>query len=205
MKFKVGDWVTTKDIVDNPNLSGRCGKILSISYNENLVNLEDGTAWLFNEHELEAHGQPMGDIEDEPTEGLRYNKGKVDLTQLSPVAQILESLVYMYGSCKYDVSNFKKFKPTEEQAYLEFLQCAKRHLMKYEQGQFFDDESKMPHLTHIVWNLNRILDLYYHGLTHMKDGKDLYQQPLRVELPPVPTKDNFKELWGFEYQPHKKG
>ena len=140
----------------------------------------------------------------EPKEGLRYNTGKIDLTQLSPVAQMLESLVFQYGESKYDRGNYKKFKAKEEDAYLEFLQCAKRHLMKYEQGEMFDGESKMPHLSHVVWNLNRIMDLYYHGLTHMKDGKDLFQQPLRHELPPIPTEKNFKEIWGFEYQAHKK-
>lgn len=139
-----------------------------------------------------------------PKHGLRYNQGKVDLTQLSPVAQIMESLVFGYGECKYDRGNWKKFKDTEEKAYLEYLQCAKRHIMAYERGEFFDAESKLPHMAHAVWNLNRIMDLYYYGMNHMKDGKDLFHQPFRCELPPVPCEANFKEIWGFDYQPHKK-
>ena len=124
----------------------------------------------------------------EPKVGLRYNKGKVDLTQLSPLSQILESLVFMYGECKYLRNNWKSFKKTEEEAVLEFLQCAKRHIMRYEQGEFLDPESGMPHTIHAVWNLNRINDVYYYGMTHMKDGKDLYHQPCRVPLPEVPRK-----------------
>lgn len=141
----------------------------------------------------------------EPKEALRYNQGKIDLTQLSPVAQMLESLVFQYGECKYDRGNWKKFKEDEKKQYDEYLQCAKRHLMKYEQGEFFDNESKMPHLAHVVWNINRIMDLYYHGRTHdPANGKDLFHQPLRHELPPIPCEANFKQIWGFEYQPHKK-
>jgi hypothetical protein len=137
------------------------------------------------------------------TEGLRFNKGKIDLTQLSPLAQMLESLVYQYGAVKYLRDNYKGFKldtpemSGEDRAKLEFLQCAKRHLMAYERGEFFDPESKMPHLAHVVWNLNRIMDVVYYGCTHGKDGKDLFHQPLRQELPPVPTLENFEAVWGI--------
>ena len=130
----------------------------------------------------------MTEVKD-AKEGLRYNKGKIDLTQLSPVAQKCESLVFQYGSSKYFRNNWKKFKAEEETAYLEFLQCAKRHIMAYEEGKWLDDESKQVHLSHAVWNLNRIIDLYYYGMSHMKDGKDLYHQPLRVPLPEVPKKE----------------
>ena len=125
---------------------------------------------------------------EEPKEGLRYNKGKIDLTQISPVSQRCESLVFMYGAAKYAKNNWKKFKSTEQAAFDEFLQCAKRHIMNYEEGQWLDAESQQVHLAHAVWNLNRIMDLYYYGMTHMKDGKDLYHQPLRQELPAVPVK-----------------
>lgn len=139
-------------------------------------------------------------------EGLRYNKGKLDFTQLSPVAQILESIVFQYGACKYKRNNYKNFKQDTpemsgaERATLEFLQCAKRHIMAYEQGEFLDTESKQPHLAHVVWNLNRILDVYYYGCTHGKDGKDLYHQTLKHPLPEIPTLDNFERLYGITPQ-----
>jgi len=141
---------------------------------------------------------------DEPKEALRYNQGKIDLTQLSPLAQIMESLVFQYGECKYDRGNWKKFKEDEQKQVLEYLQCYNRHMMRYNLGEFFDKESKLPHLAHAVWNLNRIMDLFYYGVTHGKDGKDLFHQELRHPLPPIPCEANFKEIWGFEYQPHKK-
>jgi len=130
--------------------------------------------------------------------GLRFNKGKIDLTQLSPLSLMLESLVFMYGQGKYGRNNWKNFKKTEEEALIEMLQCALRHIIKYQQGEIFDEESKMPHLTHAVWNLNRINDVLFYGMNHMVDGKDLYHQPFRIPLPPVPTKDNFEEIWGFK-------
>jgi hypothetical protein len=120
--------------------------------------------------------------------GLRYNKGKIDLTQLSPVVKWLDSLVFMYGQLKYDRNNFKYFKGTEEEAIQEFRESAARHQLAYDMGEFFDKESGLPHLTHVNWNNARILDIYYYGMTHMKDGKDLFHQPLRHELPPIPTK-----------------
>jgi len=125
---------------------------------------------------------------EEPKEGLRFNKGKLDLTQLSPTAQKLEAMVFMYGATKYARNNWKKFKIDEQKAYDEFLACAKRHIMAYEEGKWTDDESKQVHLAHAVWNLNRIMDLYYYGVTHGKDGKDLFHQPLREDLPEIPKK-----------------
>jgi hypothetical protein len=134
------------------------------------------------------------------TKGLRFNKGKLDLTQLSPIAQEMESRVYMYGAMKYYRDNFKNGKDTFEEAAQEFLECAMRHLMAYRKGEWYDKESKLPHLTHAVWNMNRIMDFYYYGMNHMKDGKELYQQPnlKEDELPPIPTEENFFEVWGMK-------
>ena len=117
--------------------------------------------------------------------GLRYNKGKIDLTQLSPLTKILQGLLFMYGQAKYARDNYKFFKGTEEEAIREFEECRERHLLKYSMGEFFDSESGLPHLVHANWNNDRILDLYYYGMTHMKDGLELFKQPMRRELPTV--------------------
>jgi len=134
------------------------------------------------------------------TKGLRFNKGKLDYTQLSPIAQEMEARVYMYGAMKYYRDNFKNGKDTFEEAAQEFLECTMRHLMAYRKGEWYDKESKLPHLTHAVWNMNRIMDFYYYGMSHMKDGKELYQQPnlKEDELPPIPTESNFFDVWGMK-------
>lgn len=150
----------------------------------------------------EAHSDPLLQAL-QPKEGLRFNKGKIDLTQLSWIAQYCESLVFMYGEMKYARNNYKFLKQDnedgtgEDRALLEFIQCIKRHIMAYEQGEFFDKESKLPHMAHVLWNASRIIDVYYLGNTHTKDGKDWYHQPLRHDLPPVPTLENFESIWGF--------
>lgn len=137
----------------------------------------------------------------EPKEGLRYNKGKLDLNQLSPVAQACESLVYMFGAIKYRKNNWKGFKKDEQEAFDEFMGCALRHIDAIRRGEFFDKDSKQHHAAHAVWNLNRILDLYYYGNdAHGKDGKDLYHQPLKHELPETPTVENFERLYGVTPQ-----
>jgi hypothetical protein len=133
-------------------------------------------------------GVTPGERAEEPKYGLRFNTAKIDLTQLSPVAQYLESCVFMMGQHKYGKSNYKKGKPTFDDVLTEMLGSAKRHLYYLDRGEWLDKESGMPHLAHAVWNLNRIMDFYYLGLTHMKDGKDLFHQPLQHELPEVPQK-----------------
>lgn len=127
---------------------------------------------------------------------IRFNKEKVDLTQQSWLTQYLESIVFMYGEIKYERNNYKKGENTFEQTYQGLMKSLKRHLMYLEKGEFFDKESKCPHLAHMIWNAGRILDFYYFGLNHMKDGKDLYHQPLQHELPPVPQLDTFYETYG---------
>jgi hypothetical protein len=165
-------------------------------------NIKDIGALMDSVKPQESQQSLAAAVEEKPkTErpvGLRNNKGKIDLTQLSPVAQIIESLVFMYGAIKYARNNWKFFKKTEQEANDEYLTCLKRHLMALERGEWFDQESKLPHVGHLVWNANRMLDVYYYGLTHMQDGKDLFHQPLRHELPTIPTVENFKELYGIE-------
>lgn len=138
-----------------------------------------------------------------PQYGKRYDKGKIDLTQLSPLVQELESRIFMFGEVKYERDNWKFFKKTEKEARLEFEKSLKRHMLAYTKGQFIDEESKQPHLSAVIWNTARLLDLHYYGMTHMKDGKDLFHQPYRHELPPIITKENYKEIFGIELKTKK--
>ncbi len=131
--------------------------------------------------------------EKEAKYGLRFNQGKVDLTQLSPLSAYLESLVFMMGENKYGRDNWKNGKPNIEDTFLEMKKSIKRHWnWGYLRGEWLDKESGMPHLAHMVWNINRIMDFYYWGQTHMKDGKDLFHQPFAEELPPIPQKKEAK-------------
>lgn len=137
-------------------------------------------------------------MDKEQKYGLRYNAGKLDLTQLSPLVKELVSRVFAYGEVKYFRNNWKKFKATEAEAELEFKKSLERHKLAIDRGEFFDEESKQPHLAHVIWNAERLLDLHYYGLTHMKDGKDLFHQPYRYELPPIVTRANYKSIFGSE-------
>lgn len=141
--------------------------------------------------------------EPKPTQGLRYNKGKIRYSVLSPAAMETEAMVTLFGGMKYDDSNYKKFKNTEEEAKQEFIDCIFRHLMKIIKGEDFDQESLLLHAGHITWNANRLIDLHFYGMNHMKGGKDLYQQPYRNPMLPVPTEENFEEIWGMV--PHSGG
>lgn len=133
------------------------------------------------------------------TKMVRFNKGKVDLTQLSWLGQELESRVFMYGEIKYDRDNWKKGKDTVEETIQGCLESLERHLADFKRGIRFDKESKLPVMAHIVWNANRINDFMAFGITHKKDKKDLYHQPLQEDfkLPPVPQLETFYEEYGF--------
>ena len=122
------------------------------------------------------------------TEMMRFNKGKIDLTQTSWLVRHLLSMVFMFGELKYKRNNWKNGKATMEETMLNLSQSVERHWQGIQKGEFFDPESKLPHAIHMIWNLGRMVDFYYFGLNHMKDGKDLYHQPLQHELPEVPQK-----------------
>ena len=134
--------------------------------------------------------------DNKPKNTLRFNTNKVDYTSLSPLAQELEARVFMFGACKYSRDNWKLGNVTIEDTCMGMLKSLMRHLQAYRKGEIFDPESRLPHMTHIVWNANRINDFMFHGVTHGKDGKDLFEQPLLYELPPIPTDDNLEEEFG---------
>ena len=63
--------------------------------------------------------------------------------------------VFAYDAIKYKRDNWKK-----GLSYPNLLNSASRHLLKYESGRAEDDESKLSHAAHAVWNLCILLYFY---------------------------------------------
>lgn len=100
----------------------------------------------------------MSIMQTEPTQGLRYNTGKLrwslmDYKAMEPMIQVL-----MYGAKKYTVeledgtvvpgdNNWKKGMPQTT-----ILDCLQRHLAALMNGEVLDPESGLPHIGHVLCN-----------------------------------------------------
>lgn len=78
----------------------------------------------------------------------RFNEGKlkwslVDLASLESLVRVL-----MYGAEKYAPNNWKKGLPITE-----ICDSLMRHLKSFMEGEDNDEESKLPHIGHMMANL----------------------------------------------------
>lgn len=102
------------------------------------------------------------------TKADRYDEGKPQHHWLDtwPVALEKVARVFMYGAKKYAAYNYKKGAPASES-----YNCARRHMLKYFNGEFLDEESGEPHLAHAAWNLLRLLDEHYQEPEGFEDDR----------------------------------
>lgn len=100
---------------------------------------------------------------------LRYNQGKPPLS-LIPTAfllaingtsflqgptRLIEDVAHVlgFGAKKYSPNNWRK-----GGSWLSVLDCALRHIMKYNRGETHDDESGIHHLAHAGCNIAFLLE-----------------------------------------------
>lgn len=87
---------------------------------------------------------------------LKRDKGKNRL-ELIPTELIEEvGKVLTFGANKYAPNAWREAKPED---YSRFVGAAMRHLEAYRQGEYYDPESKLPHLAHAATNLGFLLAL----------------------------------------------
>ena len=95
------------------------------------------------------------------TKAKRFDQGKPELHWLDAWSPALVEVArtFMYGAEKYGPYNYKKG-ATYSQSY----NCARRHMMKWFNGEEFDKEAydvsgeKISHLAFAAWNILRLLD-----------------------------------------------
>jgi hypothetical protein len=80
-----------------------------------------------------------------PMLALVFDTGKA----LDEVARVME-----YGTQKYDRLNWSKVDDTER-----YISASLRHLSAYQRGEFYDDESGLPHLAHAITSLLFVLEI----------------------------------------------
>lgn len=82
------------------------------------------------------------------TEGLKYDSNKLrwDLLPLELIEEIVR--VYTAGAVKYGDNNWKEL----ENGYNRYKAAMFRHLMAYEKGVVFDDDTGCRHLAQVAWN-----------------------------------------------------
>ena len=69
--------------------------------------------------------------------------------ELLPLIELEDVVrVYTFGAEKYGPNTWR-YLPEGLQRYKAALM---RHLVEFEKGQVLDDESRIPHLAHVVWN-----------------------------------------------------
>lgn len=78
----------------------------------------------------------------------RDNAGKVRLHLLPRDALVSVAHVFEFGCQKYDKDNWKKGQPSSV-----LFDSTERHLWAWWNGEDYDDESGMLHLTHAGWNI----------------------------------------------------
>lgn len=93
------------------------------------------------------------------SEGMKYDEGKIRMELVPP--QLLEIVgeVLTYGAEKYAPNSWQDV-PNGLDRYLGALY---RHLIAYHKGEFFDKESGLPHLAHVITNAYFILHLNIEG------------------------------------------
>jgi hypothetical protein len=118
-------------------------------------------------HEMPPSNRPtegIGDIDsDDKGTGARYNNGKPKLSLIPLVTLYDEARVWEYGEKKYKAWNW-----TKGMQWSVPLECALRHLARWQAGEENDEESGLPHLAHAMCNL-RMLTLYAKTYTEGDD------------------------------------
>lgn len=91
--------------------------------------------------------------------GKKYDKGK---SMVGTMVNVFPNALLEIGKCiemgthKYpDPNNWKKVEGAKER----YQDSLMRHLIEYNRGNFYDNESRLPHLAHCAWNALAILEL----------------------------------------------
>lgn len=100
---------------------------------------------------------------------MRYNEGKSQLSYILSADYAIEGAVAVMenGANKYERNNWKKGFPSEK-----LTDSLLRHLMKFLNGEEFDEESGLPHIDHVLCNA-LFLSYHYNG---RKDAAETKQK-----------------------------
>ena len=107
--------------------------------------------------------------------GVKFdnNKPRMDLVLGGFAKAIYEvGRVGTFGADKYSDNGWKHVDNGVER----YLSAMLRHYIKYKNGELIDEESVLPHLSHMAWNALAVLQL-----SMEREPKDV---PVRIEYTP---------------------
>lgn len=88
---------------------------------------------------------------------IKRDKNKPDFSQIPPVALLELAKASTYGNIKY-----------KRGGYLHGIEWSRtysatlRHLLAFWDGEDIDSESNLLHLSHALWNVMALVNLYYY-------------------------------------------
>lgn len=115
----------------------------------------------------------------------RYNSGKPELYYLLEFPTPIEAVcrVKELGAAKYDRGNWKKGgKPDRE-----YISACLRHLLAFQSGEYYADDSGCAHLAHAMWNIMALMELNYKGQVINQELFDKMIEHWSDKDQPVPT------------------
>jgi len=94
-------------------------------------------------------------MSNEKGKGLRFNEGKnrLDLVPTSLIEEV--GKVLTFGAAKYGANNYQS-----GMSWSKVIASLKRHLSAFENGEDFDKESGLLHLSHLACNVTFLLEYY---------------------------------------------
>lgn len=98
---------------------------------------------------------------------FKDHKLRWDLLPLQEIEEIVK--VYTAGAKKYGDNSWQNL----DNGYQRYKAAMLRHLLEYEKGNTFDDETKCHHLAAVAWNAIAMLyyDKHNKGLKHESKSK----------------------------------
>lgn len=97
--------------------------------------------------------------EDDGNKFTKHDSGKLDYSLVSDKDLAGMVRVLMYGANKYKRDNWKTCSSKED--INRIYSAMRRHLAEYQEGNFIDEESGLPHIDHALCNLF-FLSHFYH-------------------------------------------
>lgn len=113
---------------------------------------------------------------EQPDKAMRFNYGKPQLSFIP--LNLMEDCarVFEYGANKYARNNWQK-----GDNLTSLIDSLLRHISKLQEGEYMDEESKLPHLGHIMCNV-LFMNNTCKNHTEFVDIKGLLESIMNYEL-----------------------
>lgn len=111
------------------------------------------------------------------SKGSRNNKGKLPMHLISTYAARGLAKVLTYGVKKYAEWNWSKG--------LDIAECMdsmERHIMAIKEGDFYDEESGLPHVDHLLTNAMFLSHFHHTGMWDENDQNLQYNNISEVDI-----------------------